>query len=62
METALGILGFAALFVAFGIFRPGAHRGCGGDCGGTCSADPSGCDAARRETSPVSGTFGKKES
>ncbi|MDP2482472.1 MAG: hypothetical protein Q8W45_04235 [Candidatus Palauibacterales bacterium] len=38
MTTVLAVAGFAALFVAFGLFRPGAKTGCGNcSCtGGTC--------------------------
>jgi len=62
LETALGILGLAALFVAFGIFRPGSHRGCGGDCGGSCSSDPASCDAMPRANDPLPGMSAGKES
>jgi hypothetical protein len=39
MTTLLAILGLVALFVLFGLFRPGLRRGCAGDCGhsdGSC--------------------------
>ncbi len=46
MTTVVSILGLVALFVAFGLLRPGTRRGCGGDCGGACGLDPGACDAA----------------
>ena len=62
METTLGILGFVALFVAYGLFRPGARRGCGGDCGGACSSDPASCDVMPRANDPLPGMSSGKES
>jgi len=44
MTTILAIAGFAALFVVFGAFRPGAKGSCG-DCsctGGTCELEEEG--------------------
>ena len=41
MTTLLAILGLAALFVVFGVFRLAGHGGCG-DCScdeGTCRPD-----------------------
>jgi hypothetical protein len=61
VETALGILGFAALFVAFGMFRPGADRGCGGNCGSDCASDGSACLVPSRGDDPITGTFREKE-
>jgi hypothetical protein len=45
-ERLLGVLVFAALFVAFGLMtRRLGHRGCH-DCGGSCgTVDHAGCDA-----------------
>jgi hypothetical protein len=45
-ERLLGVLVFAALFVAFGLMtRRLGHRGCH-DCGGSCGTmDHAGCDA-----------------
>lgn len=41
MTTALAVIGFAVLFVSFGLFRPGDGTRCG-DCScsqGTCRLD-----------------------
>lgn len=38
MTTVLAIVGFAALFLVFGVFRPGAKRGCG-----SCSCEGDSC-------------------
>ena len=39
MTTFLAIMGLALLFVLFGLFRPGAGRGCG-----NCSCDAGTCE------------------
>jgi len=41
VTTILALAGFAALFVVFGVFRPGAKKGCGScSCSeGTCQIE-----------------------
>jgi hypothetical protein len=38
VTTVLAIAGFAALFIVFGVFRPGAKGGCG-----NCSCEGDSC-------------------
>jgi len=38
VTTVLAIAGFAALFIVFGVFRPGAKGGCG-----SCSCEGDSC-------------------